>query len=380
MTRKNHLTSYGDDTEIRPVIVGHLQQTTNINTALERFIAFLSVKEITRESYTVCIRCFADWLYTNGIQKPQREDIQRYVEYLATPRPRRARYDRPDMEPGEVITLSAGTQARYLRAVKMFFKWTAQEQDTRYHYPNIADNIKGAKVRNDNTKRDPLQKSDAKTLLASIDTTTATGKRDFAMILLSITAGLRIIEMQRANIGNIETLAGERIIYIQGKGHDEADAYKKIPPEVYAAITDYLDTRTRKGPDAPLFAGIGNRSREQRLTEPSISRIIKQRLQAAGYDTHRLSAHSLRHTSVTFLLESGATIQEAQHHARHASPETTGIYAHNIDQRKQHTEQRIYNFLFDVEQDITDQAADCLKRMNTAQQKRALELLKTIAG
>ena len=116
------------------------------------------------------------------------------------------------------------------------------------------------------------------------------------------------------------------------------------------------------------------------MTEPSISRIIKDRLKAAGYDTHRISAHSLRHTSVTFLLEAGATLQEAQHHARHASPETTGIYAHNIDQRKDHSEQRIYNFLFDVETDAVTQAADLMRQMNADQQRRALELLKAIAG
>ena len=116
------------------------------------------------------------------------------------------------------------------------------------------------------------------------------------------------------------------------------------------------------------------------MTEPSISRIIKNRLIAAGYDTHRISAHSLRHTSVTFLLEAGATLQEAQHHARHVSPETTGIYAHNIDQRKEHSEQRIYNFMFNVKQDAVTQAVDCMKRMNAEQQQRALELLRAISG
>ena len=141
-----------------------------------------------------------------------------------------------------------------------------------------------------------------------------------------------------------------------------------------------MTTRGKLTPDRPLFASTGNRSRGQALTEPSISRIIKDRLKAAGFDTHRISAHSLRHSSVTFLLEAGATIQEAQHHARHASPETTGIYAHNIDQKKQHTEQRIYDFLFGIETDAATQAADCLRRMTIAQQEQALVLLKAIAG
>ena len=103
-------------------------------------------------------------------------------------------------------------------------------------------------------------------------------------------------------------------------------------------------------------------------------------MKAAGYNTHRLSAHSLRHTSVTFLLEAGATIQEAQHHARHASPETTGIYAHNIDQRKDHSEQRIYDYLFGSETNASQMAVDCFARMDAAKQAQALQILQAMAG
>ena len=353
-----------------------IQPLQGVETLLDRFIAYIDVKEITKESYFVCLRDFMAWLNENCIMQPQREDIRRYVEYLNTPHPRRQRSDRPSNEPMPIIKMSAGTQARYLRAVKLFFKWTASEG----LYPNVADNVKGAKVRVDNKKRDPLEKDQAINVLKSIDRSTITGLRDYAMILLSITAGLRIIEMQRADIGDLETIAGEKVLFIQGKGHDEKDAYKKLTPEVFAAIDEYLTARGCRDKSAALFAGAGNRCKGERLTEPSISRIIKDRLKAAGYDTHRISAHSLRHTSVTFLLEAGATLQEAQHHARHASPETTGIYAHNIDQRKDHSEQRIYNFLFDVETDAVTQAADLMRQMNADQQRRALELLKAIAG
>ena len=352
-------------------------QAAELWNRFEIYLKLRNVQEVTRKSYGVALRCFWDWMRNNMITNPTREDIANFIEWLALPHARRERIDRASSgKPAPVITYSAGTQARYLRAVKMFFKWTALENI----YPDISADAHGAKVRADNTKRDPLQRDDARALLDSIDTTTDAGKRDYAMILLSITAGLRIIELQRANIGNMETLAGEHVLYVQGKGHAEADTYKKLTPEVYAAIMDYLNTRKHTDAAAPLFAGIGNRSAGGRLAEPSISRIIKDRLKAAGYDTHRISAHSLRHTSVTFLLEAGATIQEAQHHARHASPETTGIYAHNIDQRKQHTEQRVYDYLFGVEQDTATQAADCFKRMNAEQQQRALDLLRAIAG
>lgn len=349
----------------------------NAQTLLNEFIDYIAVQDITKNSYIVCLRCFAEWLHDNGIEQPQRKDILNYARFLAEPHARRQRADRPSSTPAPVITFTAGTQARYLRAVKMVFKWAFTQGKIPY---NPAENVKGAKCRADNRKRDALQKQDARQLLDSIDRSTPAGKRDFAMILLSITAALRIVEMQRATIGNLETVAGEKVLFIHGKGRAEADEYKKLTPEVDAAILDYLATRSTHDPAAPLFAGIGNRSREMPLTEPSISRIIKERLKAAGYDTHRLSAHSLRHTSVTFLLESGATLQEAQQHARHAAPVTTEIYAHNLDRKHAHTEQRIYDFLFDRKKDPAAAAADCMRRMNAAQQARALELLQAISG
>lgn len=354
-----------------------IQPAVGMQNLLERFIDYVHPRsKETKKSYIVCLRCFADWISENHIHQPQRADIIKYIDYLATPHARRPRYDRPNSKPGGTITMAAGTQARYLRPVKMFFRWTEAEG----LYPNVADNLQGTQVKNDNHKRDPLERDDARIVLDSIDRTDAAGKRDYAMILLSITAGLRIIEMQRATIGNLETKAKEPVLYIQGKGHQEADDYKKLTPEVYAAIMDYLNTRGKLHADSPLFASTGNRSRGQALTEPSISRIIKNRLIAAGYDTHRISAHSLRHTSVTLLLDSGANIRDAQFHARHANPATTEIYAHDRKREKEHSEQRIYDFLFGIEQDAATKAADCFKRMNAEQQQRALELLQAIAG
>ena len=349
-----------------------IQPMTTLEDMLAAFAAYINVKDVTAKSYGVCLRSFLDWTRDNNVAQPKREDILAYVAFLASPHPRRTRNGKP----GAVITFSAGTQARYLRAVKLFFRWTAQEG----YYPNVADNVKGAKVKADNTHRDPLQREDAMAVLDSIDRSDPAGKRDYAMILLSITAGLRIIEMQRANVSNLEKMAGEDVLYIQGKGHDEADTYKKLTPEVHAAIMDYLGTRGHLEGAAPLFASTGHRNYGGRLTEPSISRIIKTRLQAAGYDTHRLTAHSLRHTSVTMLLESGATLQEAQHHARHASPETTGIYAHNIDQRKQHNEQRVYDYLFGIEHDQADQAAESFARLTEDQQRQILALMQSMAA
>lgn len=347
-----------------------ITQGSSVQELFNTFYEFLGVQDITKESYAVCLRCFIEWTQENCFGFPTELDILAYKKWLASPHPRRRGQN-------DQITFTADTQARYMRAVKRFFAWAVQKHLCK---ENPAEGVKCAKVKMDNTKRDAFERKDAMALLDSIDRSTDKGKRDYAMILLSMTAGLRIIEMQRADIGNLETMAGEPVLFIQGKGHSEADDYKKIEPRTYAAIMEYLATRTHRAKNDPLFASVGNRSREQRMTEPAISALIKTRMKQAGYDNHKLSAHSLRHTSITLGLESGMTIQEAQQHARHASPETTGIYSHNLKKAKMHTEQRISDFLFGVEQDTTAQAADLLRRMTAEQQAQALGILRAIAG
>lgn len=337
----------------------------------DRFAATLDVQDITIESYSVALSCFMDWTQQNCQGFPTREDMLNYKTWLASPHPRRTAAGK-----GEIIRFTADTQNRYMRAVKRFFSWAVDEKLCQV---NPAASVKGAKIRRDNTKRNAFEKEEFLHLLNSIDRSTDKGKRDYAIILLTATAGLRCIEIQRATIGNLEMLAGNHVLYVQGKGHTEADDYQKIVPAAYNAIMEYLATRKHTSKDAALFASVGNRSREQAMTEPAISACIKERIRAAGFDSHKYTLHSLRHSAVTFSLKAGATIQEAQALARHASPETTMIYSHNLKKQETHTEQRIYDYLFDVAQDAPTQAADIMRRLPADKQRQALELLKALA-
>lgn len=330
-----------------------------------RFMDYCDVKDTTLQGYTVAIRHFIRWIAAEGIKQPTREDVKAYKEHLAT----------ACSENGKPF--KAGTQARYFRACKLFFKWTAAEG----FYPNIADNLKAAKIRQDNTHRDALNEGDIKRILCSIDRSTEQGKRNYAIVLLCVTGGLRIIEVQRADIEDIKTIAGQPVLFIQGKGRDEKDEYKKLVPDVYAAIMDYLQARGDYKKNEPLFTGTSNRAKGQRITEPGISRIVKAVLVSAGYDSDRITAHSLRHTSVTLLLKSGATLQQAQHHARHADPATTGIYAHNIEREKDQSELKIYNQIFNPgAQDAQAAAVQILATLNPAALADALAYLQKITA
>lgn len=325
----------------------------------------------TQAGYNVTVKAFLEWLTKSGETAPTRETIISYRQWLLTPHKSR--------KTGEEMTFSADTAARYFRGCKMFFAFL-EDQGL---YKNITKNVRSPKTKIKEFKRDSLEREDCLRILESIDTSTETGKRDYCLILACVSCGFRIIELQRANIGDIETHAGEHRLYIQGKGHLEKDDYKKIEPELWEALEDYLNTRKTKDKEAPLFAAATSNAKPGggRLTEPSISRIVKGVLKKAGYDSRRITAHSLRHTSVTLDRKAGASLEEASKHARHSSITITQRYDHALEKAEAKDERRIMDYLFNGEtaKDTEAQAAALMAKIPANKRAKALELLEALA-
>ena len=298
---------------------------------LNKFINYTDVNDITLKGYRTDLKAFFKYLNDNDIKQPNREDIKEYKEYL------------------KKANLTTGTKQQYFRACKHLFKWLASEGI----YPNIADNIKGFKNNADNTKKESFNESDIKTIINKIDTSNEIGKRDLAIILLILTGGLRINEVRNIDIQDIQVIKGEYVVYILGKGHTEKDTSIKIIKPVYDAIKDYLDSKPKYNRADALFTSTSNRALNKRITKESLSQIIKNRFRDAGYDSNKLTAHSLRHTSNTMLYKSGADIYKVQMHARHKDPKTTEIYIHQAERENDTSEMDIYNQIFNTENQST---------------------------
>ena len=297
------------------------------NTLFERFIDYTDRKETTVKGYFTCIRQFVKWLEANDIRQPEREHIKAYRDYLSS------------------SDLATGTQSQYLRAVKHFFKWTASEG----LYPNVADNIHGAKVRHDVHKKDALQREAVPQIADTIDRSNEEGKRLYAMYLLCVICGLRCIEIHRADVGDLKTVGGTTYLYLQGKGHDDKDAPVLLIPELKEAIDDYLNSRTDKATaKSPLFASTSNRNKGGRIATTTISTMLKDLLVNAGYNSSRITAHSLRHTSGTGAHKAGIDLYGVQHLMRHCDPATSEIYIHDDDHKTAEEKGRkgIYDYYF----------------------------------
>jgi len=298
------------------VILNNTAIEADEKTIIDQYIASLDVKPKSKETYRKALKQFIEFIERKGIQQPTRIDILAYKSYL--------------ME-----NFTACTVSSYLTAVKGLYIYLEAEKIS----PNIANGIKGAKHQQ-GFRKDALTIDQAKNVL-TIDTATTEGKRNYAIVNLLIRTGLRTIEIERANIEDIRQEGGEALLYIQGKGRDSKDAFVLLTEATLKPIRKYIKARGKTETTDPLFASHSDRNADGRLTTRSISRIVKEALREAGLDSDRLTAHSLRHTAVTFSLLAGASIQEAQSMARHRNVNTTLIYAHNIDRIKKAPERKI---------------------------------------
>lgn len=299
-----------------------LAQQTGLESLFARYISFVDAKPRTVQTYKSAMRQFIRYLADHGIQQPQRGDILAYRDELLS-------------------KVKPTTVQAYMVAVRLFYRWTAQEG----LYANIADRIKGAKL-NRNHKKDALSSGQVRTILQDIDQGGIKGLRDYAIFALMVTGGLRTIEVERANIEDMQPGHAGTVLYIQGKGWDSKDQYISLAAPVEAAIKAYMAARGKTQGKDPLFASISNNSAGGRMTTRSISGIVKACMRAAGIDSERLTAHSLRHTAGTLNLINGGTLQETQQLLRHSNINTTMIYVHNLEREANRSEARIAAAIF----------------------------------
>lgn len=301
-------------------------QPQNITIDLmKQFEAFIDASPKTVKTYARAIRQFYKYIKEAGIARPTRETVLAYRDELKA-------------------TRTPNTVQTYIVALRLFFQWTEAER----LYPNIAEHIKGAKI-DRNHKKGYLTSTQVQHVLKTAkndDMTSVKGLRNYALLALLFTGGLRTIEASRADIEDIQTVGNDTVLFIRGKGREEKTEYIKIVPQVERAIRAYLKARGKADKKEPLFISTSNNSRGERMTTRSISGTVKAAFKAAGYDSDRLTAHSTRHTAVTLALLGGGTLQEVQQFARHSNISTTMIYAHNLDRAANKSESTIAAAIF----------------------------------
>jgi integrase/recombinase XerD len=317
-------------TEIIHVGGGGLPATTHSTDDLvEQFLADAQIRENSKTKYRKSLKKYFKWIQSRGIEL-KNVTLTELLQYRA---------DLEAMTSQRSGTkLSSFTIGAYLMAVKVFYNWG--ESKGLMFNPGKA--LKSPE-RQKKFKRRPLTTDQANQLLDYFETQSP---RDFAIVNLMVLTGLRTIEVVRPNIGDIKTLDGIRVLYIQGKGKSEADNYVKLVDSAYFPIQKYIATRANIVAEAPLFASAGVIGASGgRLIPGTISEMVKAGLRAIGLNDPSLTAHSLRHTAGTTVIDMGGSIKDVQNMHRHADSKTSEGYAEMALERKRLMESSGENIL-----------------------------------
>ena len=299
----------------------------------QRFINDSGINEKTSSNYIIYLRHFAKWIHSEGITNPTRQDIRDYKKYLNS-----------YISEKTGKKLEPTTKQQYFQIVKTFFQFLENEE----LFKDISKGIDGFKIDKEPRKRNFTDEEILK-IINSIDTTTEKGKRNKAMILLSVENGLRIIEIQRANVEDLETIDNQTRLFIQGKGKQEKTDFVNLSKELSELIEEYISSRGNPKGSEPLFTTTGTRRKNERIEITSISRIIKSIFKENGFNSRKLTPHSLRHTSGTIYYEETKDIRKVQLHQRHSSITSTTIYEHSHEKKNDNSGQVIHNRLFSKE-------------------------------
>jgi len=286
-----------------------LVKSPHIEVLLTTFLLDQDVNATSIQHYSKALKQYFTWISDNTL------DL-RYVDRATI-----IQYKQDLINRG----LSALSVASYLTVVRCFYTWT----EANKHYPNVAAGVKSPRTERKFKKR-PLSAKQATDLLEYYEG----NHRDYAIVSLCLRTGLRTIELIRANICDIEIIDGKRVLRVHSKGKEDKSDYVVLTDKCYLAITQYLGTRISNFTNEPLFVSKGNRNYNERLTTHSIRVMVKRGLRAIGLDDRCYSAHSLRHSCATMIIESGGSIIDAQRVLRHSSSVTTELYTQMINEKQ----------------------------------------------
>jgi integrase/recombinase XerD len=179
-----------------------------------------------------------------------------------------------------------------------------------------------------------LTEEEVEAILRVPDRRTLQGKRDYAILLLLLTTGLRKAEICSLRLGDLKTYRNQAVIDVIGKGK----RFRRIPikNDTLLPLQDYLKaTKNGVNPEHPLFYTLAKHGpyEQRRLTPKAVDCLVKSVAKKALI-LKRVHPHVTRHTFATTLLDKGVDLKTVQGLMGHSHIRTTETYLHTTDDRK----------------------------------------------
>ena len=313
------------------------------------------VLPMTRLSYLSDIRFFFSYLINETELKEKRKtikeiqpedldavtsvDVNIYIDYCR-------RYKKVDKNGNTVVYENKNSALSHKKStVSVLFKYLYRDGLVSKNITDGFDPIRMPKAGEREIKA--LQDNEVMTMLDSVITGEGltehekkywekTKQRDKLILLLLVTYGLRLSELQQLNVSSFNFDRGEFKIYRKrGK-----ESIMPINNTITEAFTDYItkerpsdDDLAEEQKDALLLSLQGTR-----LTDRQIRQIVKK-YTSVSLGTSResgYSPHKLRATAATSLIARGNSIYDVQELLDHENVTTTQLYAaHKLNTKRQ---------------------------------------------
>ncbi|MEM0159961.1 MAG: tyrosine-type recombinase/integrase, partial [Candidatus Micrarchaeaceae archaeon] len=246
------------------------------------------------------LQAFEDWLYEKFARSTVEETIRKIKhvsrECGSLDRESILEYLRSRRKEGATNQLVN----EYIKAVNRFMAFSGQEKIMYLHENKRSFQVKGY---------DPQQ---VRRILESVRDDTAEGRRNYAMLYLAFTTGLRRDEICNLKVDDIH---GDYISII-GKGSKKRDVY--LPSDTREVLAAYLQTRNMKESQY-VFT-----TRKGRITNAYMGSLAHDISRKAGI---QFSWHRARHTYAKSMIRSGIDLETLRLLLGHERLDTTQIYA-----------------------------------------------------
>ena len=277
-----------------------VNRTTNRVRLKDRFIEDMKVKKYADSTISLYVseveRFFKRQCPDKTPARVTESDFRNYLVYLATER----NY--------------SGSALKIAYSGMKFFFCTTMNRD--WHSFGMLRNIKVA-------KKIPLvlERTDILKILSNINSAHA-----YVLFYTIYSCGLRISECRNLRVSNIHRK--RMVLRIIGKGNKEREI--PLPKYTLELITKYY--KMHRNPEF-IFPSLGHSGLKGPISKTSISTsalylIWQANLKELGMGNRGITAHTLRHSYATHLLEAGVNVRQVQQYLGHGTLNTTVVYLH----------------------------------------------------
>ncbi len=291
------------------------RSSTALSKAIDRYLTFLKAEEnkspLTIRTYRESLDLLQQLCEVSDPRLFDKGSIRVYKSALHSHTTRRGN------------PLALRTKNHHLTILRAFLRYLIQEEEMDVYPPDRVSRFK-----EDQRKVKVLFAEELNRLLNAPDRTTKEGVRDYAILQLFFSTGLRLAELRSLNRKDLNF--DTREISVRGKRGKIRVVF--LSDSAVEALRAYLEIRLDHL--SPLFirnhqlaAQAMPPGEEFRLSRISIYNGVKKYARQAGIVSDP-SPHTLRHSFATDLLRNGADLRSVQEMLGHKDLGTTQIYTH----------------------------------------------------